>query len=145
MLPILLVGADNPAAARHISDAQLGRGSNLVGGTWVLNYLPRKRRNWQAKEIECSSTKKLLAMHSFNTTFVQCDEFPFYRTRQGGPENHPQRVSLRYIPRRENQSVGGMFGSLIRFSKLRRNDEVLVIAGQDIPLSTPLPVRRRTG
>ncbi len=142
-VPTLIVGSDNPNAAQHIVDAQTGSGSNLVGGSVLLRYKNRTgNRSWYRNSLECSAVKKQLAMKRHGGGSVECDEFPFFKSAQGGRPNYPGLVSLRYIPKRENRSVGGLYASLVRWSNLRKNKKFLVLAHPSIPFSMVINKRK---
>ncbi len=38
---------------------------------------------------------------------------PFHKTKEGGINNYPHRVSLRLINKQDNQKVGAHFGGLV--------------------------------
>lgn len=138
-IAVLLVGSDNPDAAEHILDSQLGRGSNLIPHIPLYNFLPRPKKAWYTKYLQCNPVNKAKAAIKYAGRPVDCDEFPFYRSRQGGPENYPARTSLRFIPRNQNQSVGGAFGALA-IGK-RKDDKFLVLPLPDVsPITTYLPL-----
>ncbi|MCC1498310.1 RHS repeat-associated core domain-containing protein, partial [Alcanivorax sp. 1008] len=123
---LLIVGGDNTELAQHIRDAQLPH-------TIVLTYERRKRgnRRWYKNHQECKFLK----------IGYQCDEYPFFATREGGPLRYPVAVSLRQVPARENMVVGGHFGFLARNMKSR--DQFIVISDVSIPLTVALPLGKR--
>jgi len=69
----------------------------------------------------------------------QCDEYPFFSTREGGPGK--PWVSLKWVPARENMVVGGHFGFLAR--NMRTGDDFVVVADTAIPVTVALPMARK--
>ncbi len=131
-VPTLIVGHDNFEAAEHIRRYQMKykRG-------FVLTYKSRRRTNFQRGKCVTGLFGPITpAMR----TSLDCDEYPFFRSVQGGPRN---TVSFAYINRGHNRSSGAIFGALIRLAKLRtKNDkDFLVLAPTDAPVSVPLPVK----
>ncbi|MEX2475768.1 RHS repeat-associated core domain-containing protein [Marinobacter sp.] len=120
---LLIVGQDNPHMADHIRDAQMPH-------TIVLKYDKVKagNRKWYKTKPECRIPK----------AGYQCDEYPFFKTREGGPRGYPVSVSLRQVPAIENMSVGGHFGFLS--SRMRSGEEFIVVADRNIPLTVALPL-----
>lgn len=59
-----------------------------------FTYMPNKKRvsGWYKGKGGCSLAKP--------SPSHQCDEYPMQRTREGGPENWPARVSLKWVPGR---------------------------------------------
>jgi RHS repeat-associated protein len=123
---LLIVGQDNPDMARHISDAQMPH-------TVVLTYEKKTggNRQWYRNRSGCRLAAKPLG--------YQCDEYPFFSTREGGPGK--PLVSLRWVPALQNMVVGGHFGFLA--SRMKRGDEFIVIADLAIPVTIALPLNRK--
>lgn len=132
---LLVVGYDNPSVLKFIRDNQMLRPMNLM-----LTYNPRpdRPRRWYVGKGGC---RKDSARYSPDK---DCDEFPFYRTKEGGAKNFPFRVSLDWMPNSENRSVGGHLGYLSRYMRGRnRGDDRFVVAtSQDLP-SFALPMGGR--
>lgn len=143
-IPVLIYGSDLGTLTKHVEDAQWGRGSNLVPSGFILHYKNRTgNRNWYTKAMECSPVKKRLAQTQIGLD-VQCDEFPFYKTNEGGKNNHPGRVSLRYIDGSDNMRGGGLWGGLVSSAGLKssKDKKFLVIASDEFPASLALPLNR---
>ncbi len=54
----------------------------------------------------------------------QCDEYPFYSTEQGGPQNYPTGVSLRLINGIHNGAAGVLLESMFTTCGVRASDSV---------------------
>lgn len=112
---------------------------------WVavmLHYKDRVgNRSWYSSSLECSAVKKRLAQSQIGYS-VNCDEFPFFKTKEGGPRNHPGRVSLRYVNSVDNQLAGAIYGGLVTSARLRteRDKKFLVFASDEFPVSLGLPL-----
>jgi hypothetical protein len=78
---------------------------NAIGGRpdWgQLNYDGiAKSRNWIYGDPRCDGL-------TGGSTGMDCDEYPFNKTEQGGQANQP---SLLPVPLSENRSQGGSFGN----------------------------------
>jgi hypothetical protein len=118
---ILIVGYDNHEVRDHIRSAQ-------IASTFVLTYKKNQtgNRRWYATgggrggcRLPTPSGK-------------DCDEFPFYKTKEGGPKNS-QRVSLEWVSASQNRSVGAHFGYLSRFMKKPDRREFAVVTSDDLP------------
>ena len=140
-IPTLVVGRNFPNAALHIQQSQLGHGTNMVGAGFLYTYLKRKKTAWYNRYSECSVFKRKVAEARFGG-MVGCDEFPFFASRQGGPENYPGKVSLRFIPYIENRQVGLLFAGMVSASRMKTNDHFLVVADPDIEISLFIPFRK---
>lgn len=147
-IPMLIVGADNGAVARHILDAQQGSGSNLVGGTLTLTYKRSSRsasssqRSWYRNSPQCSraSKSRWANAHRSNHRLLDCDEYPMFSTYQGGAAgSRAGLVSLRPVPRSQNRSVGALSQWLYRSFKFKNRQPFLVIASPNIPISAWVP------
>ncbi|MBK1872604.1 hypothetical protein FE848_05155 [Marinobacter sp. 1-3A] len=103
---LLIVGYDNPDIRDHIRDAQ-------TATTIVLTYKPNTsgNRRWYATRGGRGGCKRPAPAGQ------DCDEYPFFKTKEGGPKNFPGRVSLRWVPLGQNRSVGAHFGFLSRSMK----------------------------
>jgi hypothetical protein len=141
-IPILVVGSNFPNAGQHIEDAQHGRGSNLLMTPPIYTYLDRKKRRWYQRYSECGESRQVSASIQFRQ-LVQCAEFPFFASRQGGQENYPARVSLRLIPATENVVVGVLFAGMVSASRMQNNDHFAVVADAESPISFFIPFRKR--
>lgn len=95
-LSVFIPGLDTPATSRHIVDnirshpenAQLTKftGRAALGG-----------RSWYDRagiSSDCDGSG-------------ECDEYPFFSTIEGGPENFPGRVTLKQVPFGESAIQGG--------------------------------------
>ncbi len=118
---VLIVGTTHNEMRDHISDAQTGR-------TIVLTYdknKSNKGRSWYRGQKGCEPKLKQVGQ--------QCDEYPFFKTEEGGPENR-YLVSLRWVSGWQNMSVGGHFGFLARtMKKPKAHKDFAVITSNDLP------------
>jgi RHS repeat-associated protein len=114
---LLVVGNDNQDLVDHISSAQ-------TASTVVLTYdkFKKGRRGWYRGRGGCSLATK--------ETGEQCDEYPFFKTREGGPENS-YRVSLKWVSGRQNMSVGGHFGFMAR--NMKNREKFVVVTTNELP------------
>jgi RHS repeat-associated protein len=127
------IESGNEQTARHVFDAQIGRGSNLIpAGFWFHHADELKPRDWYKNEARChlSSVTKF------------CDEFPYANTLEGGPKNHPGRVSLRLVPADEQRSQGGRISAFLkacgikkskRSGRGKKSSEFYVLGAPDFP------------
>ena len=122
---LLIVGYDNPKARDHIRDSQ-------IANTVVLTYDRDKtgNRQWYRKEAECRVPR----------AGYQCDEYPFFKTEEGGPGK--PWVSLRMIPSRENSVVGGHFGFLAKSMNKSKDKNFVVITSTSLP-TVSLPIGKK--
>ena len=131
---ILIFGRNTPDMLTHVRDAQA-----LNPRSVVLRYDPK---NGQRK----STWYRGLAPCNLPTPAQKnCDEYPMFRTAQGGPENS-SRVSLRYVPRVQNSVMGGHFSYLARVLKKRRRSDrnFVVVTSWSIPsIALPVGAKRR--
>ena len=127
---ILIVGYDNPEVSDHIRDVQTAH-------TFVLTYKPNQsgNRRWYATGGGRGGCKLP------TPTGKDCDEYPFFKTKEGGPKNS-MRVSLRWVNSSQNRSVGAHFGFLSRFLKKPRNRDFVVVTSNDLP-TVALPAGRK--
>ncbi|WP_417538936.1 putative Ig domain-containing protein [Marinobacter sp.] len=125
---LLIVGYDNPDIRDHIRDAQ-------TATTIVLTYKPNTsgNRRWYATRGGRGGCKRPAPAGQ------DCDEYPFFKTKEGGPKNFPGRVSLRWVPLGQNRSVGAHFGFLSRSMKKPKNRDFVVITSDSLP-SVALPM-----
>jgi RHS repeat-associated protein len=129
---LLIVGYDNPNIREHIRDAQ---GPQTI----VLTYQRNKsgNRQWYRNRGECRS--------GLRKGDEQCDEYPFFKTKEGGPRNYPITVSIRWVPAKENMSVGGHFGFLAKHMNGSRSDkDFVVITSDSLPIAA-LPMGEKKG
>lgn len=115
---LLIVGGDNGDMLDHIRSAQTAR-------TIMLTYVKNKKgsRGWYRGKPSCQLSKKEVGQ--------QCDEYPFFKTREGGPQN-ASMVSLRWVSGRQNMVVGGHFGFLAR-KMGPRNNKFVVVTAEELP------------
>ena len=75
-----------------------------------------KRLTWWGTPLglhKCTPQDKLDAVTKFNNVKLDCDEYPFSASKEGGYWRYQQgRVSARFIPVIENRSFGSMLNSL---------------------------------
>jgi len=94
-IPVLVLGADNPENTRHVFDAQFE-----MGLTPILNKTVERDSFKPSQKPECKG-------RTFVGSGLDCDEYPFGSTLQGGLLNYKAgRVSLRPISTSDNRSAG---------------------------------------
>jgi hypothetical protein len=106
-LPIYLPGSDTPDVTAHISQSIFGTTTHPGDLAWLqLNYVSqtdkvnsRVPRNWYVNAEECVG----------KTSVLQCDEYPFFASAQGGPG-----ANLQLLDGSENRRAGGMYGIFVR-------------------------------
>ncbi len=102
----------------------------------MLTYMPNKKRTrWYKNKGNCALSKK-------PSSSYQCDEYPMQRTREGGKNNYPHRVSLRWVPGSQNMAVGAYFGVLGAAMKKSKKYRFFVITTHAVP-TVPLPLARK--
>ena len=124
---LLIVGYDNDEMLDHIRSAQTAR-------TFILKYVRYKpgNRRWYATGGGRGGCR------GATPSGKDCDEYPFFQTKQGGPRN-AATVSLRWVDSGQNRSVGAHFGYLARFMTPPKKDKnFVVITSDDLP-SVALP------
>ena len=126
-IPILFYGSIHGELTQHIVDAQLGKGASAL-----LHRMPTGGwgRNWFRSKDECDKD----ARAEFNQT-MDCDEYPFNTSEEGGPKNYPARVSLRLINPAQNQDGGRLLGGMYKSDSVGTGDKYLVLAHPGLPLS----------
>ena len=159
LIPIVFAGNDLPNQMQHILDAQIGQGSNIGGRriTPVLTYQDgkRNRNSWPKRQFpsgfsfttgtplglpECEPSDKISASSSMSGP-VECDEYPFNASREGGYSNYKRgRVSARFIPAFENRAFGLILQAAT--AKMKRRQRYLVVAAPWIPVSGFIPAKR---
>ncbi|MBW7469843.1 Ig-like domain-containing protein [Marinobacter sp. F4218] len=110
-IPLLFLGSDVPQSATHVLDAQ------MTGKPVVLSRLsPKHPSGWYEGSDECAGATGLFSG-------LDCDEYPFRSTHEGGPGNYGfHGVSLRPILSSDNQRSGRHLGELYRKCNVRAND-----------------------
>jgi hypothetical protein len=128
---LLVVGYDNPDVRDHIRSAQ-------TASTFVLSYKPNQtgNRRWYAARGGRGGCKRP------GPPGHDCDEYPFFKTREGGPRNFPGTVSLQWVPSGQNRSVGAHFSYLARFMKKPSKREFVVVTSNSLP-SVALPMGKK--
>jgi hypothetical protein len=106
-LPIFLTGSDTPESSQHDLDAILGLNGETPHPQWVsLNYVNEANqvgsRGWYRDDPACDGSSQ--------PDKLDCDEFPFFSVRQGGPSAQPV-PSLRVLPSGDNRSQGSRLGT----------------------------------
>ncbi|MDK4679970.1 NucA/NucB deoxyribonuclease domain-containing protein [Kingella negevensis] len=77
-----------------------------------------------------------IAISTITFEGYDCDEYPFASSYEGGSLNYKAgRVSLRAISATDNQSGGGLLGSMYRVGNISNGERFLVIANPNIPIS----------
>ena len=143
---------------QHITEA-IFSGKEFVLSAW--DQLPQGRsadRGWYTRTRlvyedggrinTCSSISRGIYSRENNGITATCDEYPFYSSEQGGPENFvTRRVSLRLVPQPEAGPQGTlMHPELLRSAGVVPGDEEEKWYGV-VPISS-LPIsfwRKRTG
>ena len=103
-----MAGSDYGSQKTHIKEAQSGPAyGNLVASPTRVTYKNNGKNNqWYTRRGGLGGCKKGTYGGS---TGKQCDEYPFWATKEGGPKNFPGRVSLKPI----NELHNRLFGSRI--------------------------------
>ena len=110
-MPIFFTGADVNKATTH--DAQ----QIFAHPEWVkLNYEVgesggKRGSGWQNGEDNCIPDPPERGM--------QCDEYPFFASEQGGPLARPTTPHVQYIEAIDNSRQGGFYSQFIRLCGLR--------------------------
>lgn len=104
-IPTIWFGhADVGEAAAHYEQALKGNKKS------VLQYVsPGARPQWYRYKKECKAS----------AADQQCDEYPFGKTREGGPSNYPDGVSLKPIKATDNMLAGTRFSQFLGSSGCR--------------------------
>ncbi|TBW58858.1 tandem-95 repeat protein [Marinobacter halodurans] len=110
-IPLLFLGNDVPQSTLHVLDAQ------MMGKPVVLSRLsPKHPSGWYEGAVECAGATGLFSS-------LDCDEYPFRSTHEGGPGNYGfNGVSLRPILSSDNQRSGRHLGELYRKCNVKAND-----------------------
>jgi len=127
--PILIYGLNHGELTDHVYDAITGEGSTGVPLPNVLKYIkPGNPRSWLNKTSSCN----LQARAKYNET-MDCDEYPFASSQQGGKTNS---VSLRLIDPTDNRSGGRLLGGMLKADRtVAGKDSYIVLAHSMVPLS----------
>jgi RHS repeat-associated protein len=124
-------GAQMPETAWHILSSQFGEGSNGSPTPIMLNGYGEQSRTFLNKDQLCKK-KSRIAFKQRDGVIGACDEYPFSTTRQGGPVNYAAgRVSLKLVPKWEQDIQGGQWGSFLLWAGIARDgfsDESKLIA-----------------
>lgn len=100
-------GGDTPKTTEHIRDAI------AFGKPPILHYeTPGHSRNWLDRDPRCPPASR-------SRSGDWCDEYPFAKTKEGGPG-----ASLRLVPGAEQSWQGSMFSAFIRACKLKSHDPI---------------------
>ena len=158
LIPIVIVGNDLPNQMQHIKDAQNGNGENFGQRrlSAVLRYQAGSinRKSWPKRVFPsgfsipsggspaglrgCTGADQASAQAHFNTA-VDCDEYPFNASREGGFKNFKRhRVSARYIPRIENRMLAPIIKAATK--GLKPGGRYIVFATSSSPISFPIPI-----
>jgi hypothetical protein len=88
------------------------RDSIFSGRPFVLAANGKPKTTWYNITETCNgkAKKAYKNANSFkgNPKHGNCDEYPFFSTEQGGPENYPKIVSLRIVPIEEASPQGSL-------------------------------------
>ena len=111
--------------------------------SYICRYKIRARAGWgrgfTVRSKECGRPQREIAKGGVTDLMLECDEYPFNASMQGGPRS--DRVSLRLIPMTENRAVGGHLRALIILSRMKRGSKFLVVSAPEIPVTVALPDR----
>ena len=110
-LPIIVFGGDVKMAAKHYQDVIL---DNPRLGALSRRYPPASR-GWIYSKPGCMGTGK--------STGLDCDEYPFAASEQGGRENYRggAGVSLRPVLAADNQAAGRKLGTFYGACNISKN------------------------
>lgn len=116
---LIISGADMPVTASHIRDAQFGSGSSIQMGPapFLLHYQNKPDALRQRALAPYRGPGQIC---SGSSLLQFCDEYPFFKTREGSPRNLPGRVSLRLAPASEQRRQGGLFNGMISACGIRQ-------------------------
>jgi transglutaminase-like putative cysteine protease len=120
----------------HVAKALAGTSPSLLTYTGPIVVLPS--RAWLDSTPECDATARKNYVAA-NNTAPECDEYPFYRTWQGGQTNyaaHNGKVSLQLVRALHNSRAGGVFGAYVRKCGIYANMEFKVSTVQGISSGT---------
>ena len=157
LVPIIIAGQDFPNQMQHIKDAQNGSGEHFGQRriSPVLRYQKGEinRQSWPARKFPsgfsimtgtplglpaCRPADKVKAVDQFGGAKVECDEYPFNASREGGYRNYKRgRVSARFIPKIENFSFGQIINAATR--KMEPGQRYIVVASNISPISFFIP------
>jgi RHS repeat-associated protein len=98
-LPVIVFGRDVLKATEHYADALAANPRH----TALARKFPPHPAGWKNSKPECLN-------QTGGTTGLDCDEFPFASTEQGGVSNYPG-VSLRPVLSGHNQLAGSKLGA----------------------------------
>jgi len=102
-MPVIFYGFDVYQVTDHIDYAQ-----SVKGILPVLSRTPLPhRRDWTQDTDECRGK-------TFLGSGLECDEYPFASTVEGGKTGYPTRVSLRPLNQVQNGRAGWQLGSFYR-------------------------------
>lgn len=110
---LLVHGNNIPQTTQHVLDAQTGNGSNLIHAPLFLNRASPSSRSFISGSRECNPSVRVRASIRQSGP-VACDEYPFNSTSQGGRQNYPAVVSLRFTALAEAPQQGGLISGFYR-------------------------------
>jgi choice-of-anchor A domain-containing protein/RHS repeat-associated protein len=131
-----------PETSRHVRDAQLGAGSNLIFAGFEFHYIrPGHSRRWLRRTVECNPlARDVYAAKSGKRG--TCDEFPYASTREGGERHHPARVSLRMLSSAEQSVQGSQLWSFYSLCGVVPNhpkkSRFYVLGAPELPFAPPI-------
>jgi hypothetical protein len=129
-LPIFLPGADVWEPAAHDADAIVSDPRWLMltrGGNW-----PDK---WYQSTVTCTKG-------SYDGVLVNCDEYPFKDTKQGGPATlapPKKEASLRLVDGPQNKREGALLGGFYKNCKVQPDDGAYLVVPLIFPGTTATP------
>ena len=94
-------------------------------------------RAWLSTTPECSPAARAAYSAANNGASGQCDEYPFYRTWEGGQTNYlAGKVSVKLVDGAANLRAGGVYGSFIQACGISANEQFKVVPVQGVSSGT---------
>jgi len=128
-MSVLVTGFETPYTALHIHDAQVNGGSAPITGPWMF-ILNRQAgggsRKWLSRTEECAASAKNSVRVRLGGIKVDCDEFPYNSTVQGGETRYRLgMVSLRPTPSVESPIQGGRLNGFYTKCRISKGKSML--------------------
>ncbi|WP_444994436.1 putative Ig domain-containing protein [Aliikangiella sp. IMCC44359] len=118
-IPILSHGFELVEHSTHISDSQMGFGSNNSPTSVLLNYAPRTPGAWYNKYYPCKNRIKGITQ--------TCDEYPFGSTVEGGETAFLRGgVSLRLVSFAEQRIQARLIKKFYNTAKVNAADPTFI-------------------
>lgn len=85
-------------------------------------------RGWYWAYPECNAAARA-AYAEATGTVPACDEYPFYRTWEGGHTNYlAGKVSIRLVDFADNSVAGAMYGAFIAACRINKSERFRVVS-----------------